>query len=137
MKLSEAILLGSISTKQGFGPRAIFIESPEKCAFGAALVAINEEYSYSKGSCGRVYAHILQLWPWLGREIDKDHGSSPIPIVNNEIILNVIWRLNDTYRWPRPRIAQWVAEQEAIHDITPEEVTPIVTSEPALSVNPK
>ena len=135
MKLSEAILLGSISTKQGFGPMSIYTESQEKCAFGAALVAINEEYSYSKGSCGRVYTRILELWPWLVRKIDE--SNSPVSPLNGDTILNTIWRVNDTYRWSRPRIAQWVAEQEAIYDTVPEEVIPILTSEPAFSVKPE
>jgi hypothetical protein len=42
MKLSEAILLGSVGSEQGYGNTSMFRESKAKCALGAALHAVGQ-----------------------------------------------------------------------------------------------
>jgi hypothetical protein len=108
MLLSEAILLGSVSTEQGFGVDSIEQESPRKCALGAALHVVG----YAKGHS---FHGISQNWPWATRQsaicpvcdnIHKAHGH----VVSN--VMNAIWILNDCHKWTRPQIAAWVASIE-------------------------
>lgn len=109
MRLSEAILLGSTLSKQGFGPEALYQE--ERCAIGAALQALNVQVHHGSTCFG--YAAIHKEYPELKDlrpscpaghcNIALDHGSNAI---------SVIWHLNDIHEWSRERIAEWVSTIE-------------------------
>ena len=112
MRLSEAILLGSVGTKQGFGPWAIHGGSVEKCALGSALYAVGESVIV----CTRAYDKIKELWPWVQTSIPTPEVLKGIHFINGDRekrrVMELIWALNDVVRWTRPQIAAWVAEQE-------------------------
>jgi len=103
MKLSEAILLGSIGTLQGTGNTTAYKESPTRCVIGAALFAIGRECSMHD-DLYKPYILLLEIWPWL-----EEQGYSP----------KCLWLKNDE-GWTRPQIAAWIATIEPWED-------PIVT----------
>ena len=107
MKLSEAILLGSIGSKQGFGAMSSHKDSKDRCAIGAALLAVNQETDFLP----RFQLEVV--WPWVQKLVplvegtcsftkDKTHGQ----------VYMIIWQLNDILRWTRPQIAAWVTSIE-------------------------
>ncbi len=109
MKLSEAILLGSIGTEQGFGPASMYVGN--RCAMGAALFSITDVPNNNLDGLERMGRH----WPWI------DHLCVPAPadIFSQSIalgqpcrIVSLIWMLNDLCKWTRPQIAAWVATIE-------------------------
>jgi hypothetical protein len=108
MKLSEAILLGSVGSEQGFEYETGTPISSKKCALGAALLAVNRQ---TENPC-----HIImQQWPWTAELV-----TLPVvmPIYSKGLIdmtvVNAIWMLNDKARWTRPQIAAWVASIEPV-----------------------
>ena len=138
MKLSEAILLGSIGSKQGFGAESIYKESKDKCALGAALLAVGIEVSKDHEKLGLIspYHYITMKWPFTSSPVM--HPITKVPAD----IRYVIFNLNDMYKWTRPQIAAWVAIQEA-YDVTPHEVsacpskmTLLRPSEPLVDLEP-
>lgn len=121
MKLSEAILLGSINTVQAYD--TLYDGKGGACALGAALDAMNITISQAS-----------KTWPYLN-DINKSICPECMLTYNQRrakiwglygsirsVVPNVIPHLNDNHRWTRPRIAVWVATQEAIYDPTPSEV---------------
>lgn len=114
MKLSEAILLGSVGTEQSYGPLAIMPNSKSTCALGAALFAVGSQTNDPE----RAYKQVEERWPWI-------LAVATVPSVLARLgdekgdICSIIWRLNDTARWTRPQIAAWVAELEAVYDPDP------------------
>ena len=125
MKLSEAILLGSIGSEQGFGPSSMQTNSPRKCAMGSALLAVgimtdNDDMD-----------KLTPIWPWVSVEVappvDLVDYKGCTKIIEKATIPGIIWRLNDILKWTRPQIAAWVATQEAIYDVQPVE-QPIMES---------
>ena len=111
MKLSEAILLGSIGSEQGFGHMSGNPANKTKCAIGAALFAIGVEGN----SCMNPFSELQKAWPWVYNWIPRPPVLGPDRI--RTYVAEVIYLLNDNQRWTRPRIAAWVAEQEAIYDL--------------------
>lgn len=118
MKLSEAILLGSIGTNQGFG--GLIDKQGRTCALGAALVAI--------GGIGEDFVtdNVInsQGWAWI------QHIQAKCPcgcVVYSSFIIYIITHLNDHKKWTRPQIAAWVASLEEIHGLR--KVEPIVEAE--------
>jgi len=111
VKLSEAILLGSIGSEQGFGAYSGYKNAPRKCAIGAALLATHNETE------DLPIFELEKIWPWTtSRKFTSPVDSFPsnIPFC----VSNMIWYLNDSYRWTRPQIAAWVA---TIEPVEPEE----------------
>lgn len=112
MKLSEAILLGSVGSKQGYGILSINPNTKDRfglCAMGAALFAIGYKgfgfYSMDDTSMKT----IIKTWPWTetpinGEPLGLGPGTSPV--------YGIIWRLNDNLLWTRPQIAAWIASIE-------------------------
>ena len=90
LKLSEAIRLGAMSTKQAF---ATWGDQESTCAIGAAQVA-------------------LGLHPGDGDRLNrmlKDAAIVDLPCGHHERPLGqAIIHLNDADRWPRERIASWL-----------------------------
>lgn len=99
MKLSEAIRLGSLLRPQGFGA----LENKGRtCAMGAAREAVGLPMD----------CQVVTPWAWtyalfegkcpVCNEGDRDSG----------IVYIIASHLNDEHRWPRERIADWVASVE-------------------------
>ena len=118
MKLSEAILLGSIGSEQGFGITSAYQDAKAKCAIGSALLGVGKE---ANSNDGNPYQILVNEWPWVMTKIEIPEFSVAGPYVERNV-MNAIWLLNDIYKWPRPKIAAWIAELEAIYDPQP---TPI------------
>lgn len=100
MRLSEAIYLGSKLHKQAF--RAYYnvnnkSEVTSTCAFGAAMVAVGELCHVG---------HATVLWPWINNRVKCPHCGG------ERAAKNIIMELNDSHRWSRERIADWVATVE-------------------------
>lgn len=98
MRLHEAIRLGAMNTEQGFGPLSITSDTAP-CALGAARHAagIFTTHLY-------VYNALMARWPVLGTYVVfpiKDGGWRPT-------LVEAIYTLNDTFRWSREQIADWV-----------------------------
>ena len=106
MRLSEAILLGSIGSEQGFGVMSGNPSSKAKCAIGAALFASGVSLDGVEAS--NAIGAVAKLWPWTYKQALMPGRNSSL------YIFAIIWRLNDIERWSRPRIAAWVAEQEVL-----------------------
>lgn len=113
MKLSEAILLGSVGTTQGFGPDSIFRNEEGRCALGAALAAVGQECDLVDRVVKNPYNLIRKLWPWVNSRIampsilTRRHDGFLFDTVET-----IIWKLNDIVKMPRPEIAAWVATLE-------------------------
>ena len=116
MRLSEAILLGSIGSEQGFGASSGYPNSVKKCAIGAALFAAGVvDISFNNP-----FVELRDRWPWTYIDV-------PCPSIlgyssTKTYVAEVIYRLNDCLHWTRPQIAAWVATQEAIYDPQPVEL---------------
>jgi hypothetical protein len=108
MKLSAAILLGSVSTAQGFGVDTAYRNSIDKCVIGAALAAVGCEVDIEGRDMELPYSRIKTLWPWTRERVNApvDFGPGPLTVVT------ILWRLNDIVKWTRPQIAAWVASIE-------------------------
>jgi len=89
MKLSEAITLGAMLTPQAVGH---FIDARGgRCAWASAIDATG------RGQKG---------WSWTKRTVNcPDCG------ITNPAVIIVI-HLNDTHRWSRHRIAEWISTIE-------------------------
>lgn len=118
MKLSEAILLGSVGSEQGFGR---VVDGDRACAIGAALLAIGVTQLGLEWNCEDPRQHgsprLVDNWPWTNSLSRCPHCST-----HNTVSYIISWHLNDSHRWTRPQIAAWVAEQEAIYDPPKQEV---------------
>jgi hypothetical protein len=111
MKLSEAIRLGAMLKPQCRGE---FYKDGKTCALGAALDASGI------GDFGLKYASdddVVDRWPISDLRIQR-HGLT-------RTLRNHIVRLNDSDRWTREQIADWVATIEAQNEAPTAEPTPI------------
>jgi hypothetical protein len=99
MKLSEAILLGSVGTEQGFGPYQNY--GNMACALQAALIAV--------GRGDEHWARAGEQWPWT---VLSGPAICPADGVKFPHVQAVIYVLNDKYRWARPLIAAYVESIE-------------------------
>ncbi len=117
MKLSEAIRLGAMLKPQyhdGSG------DGKATCALAAAADALGIKYGIIAP-----YDALEKLYPQLLK-----YERHPIS-KEMEPLEQCIWGLNDSFRWTRERIADWVATIEAQQAVDPE--TAPVTAEPALA----
>lgn len=111
LRLSEAIRLGAMTTRQGFGQMN---NGPEiTCALGSALHSIGKLSNFS------ITAHAGEYWPWL-----KEPLTCPacgIVVSDYEEGYWTITHLNDIHEWTREEIADFVAtlEPETIESATP------------------
>lgn len=122
MKLSEAILLGSVGTGQAFGMYED--HDGNTCALGSAFVAAGLPFGsrnglrFDKGS-----TLCPPEWRWIFNSIP----TTDIPEISSHKdcyrfrdtaqIWYVIPYLNDICKWTRPQIAEWVKTMEAIYDL--------------------
>lgn len=120
MKLSEAILLGSVGTEQAYGFMAMIPNGTATCALGAALFAVGVRCDDPQTG----FAEMKRLWPWTERVVDSPESLMlaervGYPVYSRDLVVCIIWRLNDIAKWTRPQIAAWVAELEAVYDPEP------------------
>jgi hypothetical protein len=101
MKLSVAILLGSVGSEQGFGQ---FEDTLGRtCAWGAAYKAAGA---------------VMPLWCFVVDEMPKEFRWAlntfvEHPVTGTELkVTQIIAGLNDMHKWTRPQIAAWVATIE-------------------------
>lgn len=100
MKLSEAMRLGGMTTKQITG--TLFRQllpggEVGTCALGSA--------AYAMGLVSNSYSNICARWPILNQEI-----VSP-DIKAKEQLMDVIVGLNDQKNWTREQIADWLEKE--------------------------
>ena len=106
MKLSEAILLGSVGTKQAFG--SLRTTDGATCALGAAMVGSG--WDEDEMTEITTYAHLSDKFPITKKFV-------PLPYSDNFVggihpLGIIIPYLNDKCKWTRPQIAAWVATIE-------------------------
>jgi hypothetical protein len=105
MKLSEAIRAGAKMRPQGDG--FFFTEGDDgiaSCAIGAACEAVGLEAAYANGSR---YDFAWKTFPILLSEVDYPKGFSYGGRSSDEMTA-VIYTLNDSLKWSREAIAEWV-----------------------------
>lgn len=106
MKLSEAILLGSIGTEQAFG--VLKTTDGRTCALGAAMTAMGMNLEgLDELTRWKLFRDIASCWP-----VTKVHAQCPACNWGPVTVEAGIWHLNDKHGWPRPQIAAWVATLE-------------------------
>lgn len=97
MKLSEAIRLGSMLKPQCFGSYfGVGLAKESSCAMGAAMDAINAKS-----------IPYIEDWQWITYTTAKcphSWASKHCP----SIVHSIITHLNDSHRWTREAIADWV-----------------------------
>lgn len=110
MKLSEAGLLGNMLVEQANGKLMI---DKSACFLGGALLAIVaiELGTLSTEEEDAAYKRLRKEWPFLDSTI-LDTITYGILHGDRRIVMSIIWELNDTLHWTRPRIAEWVATIE-------------------------
>lgn len=94
MKLSEAMMLGTLMTQQAFGE---FIAEGRACALGAAGLALDCKY----------FGALLIKVPWIGNVQQNCPECGSGFYVGGAVVC-----LNDNHHWTRERIAGWVATIE-------------------------
>lgn len=110
LRLSEAIRLGAMWKPQRFGgPLMPLAEESATCALAAAAEAYGDvELCSGVAWADRVPARTREI----GVFVCPSCGS-PRVNVNDEGFLMSIAHLNDTHRWSRERIADWVETFES------------------------
>lgn len=117
MKLSEAIRLGGVSTKQCRGELR---KGDAYCAIGNAAksngIDVADSRSFRLHDMNNEYEvqYVLsRLYPWINNPVQcpgkrSAQGCDDYP----SSIYNTITHLNDQHRWSRERIARWVEALE-------------------------
>lgn len=110
LKLSEAIRLGSLLSKQEFN----HLQSERgDCALGAALRA--DGCLIGDPTWHTVEPYVTARWPWATMWGAYSCFVSTCPIrdmVSTVQFVGVIAHLNDAHRWTREAIADWVTTIE-------------------------
>jgi hypothetical protein len=105
MKLSAAIRIGSMTTKQIIG--LAHDGGNGRCAIGAALDAAGEQPAKRPESNG----NFMPMWSLRLRQL--------FPIARVTLgdmdVCQTIWHMNDSGRFTREQIADWVETIEAYH----------------------
>jgi hypothetical protein len=118
MKLSEAILLGSVGTGQAFG--ILDDGQGNTCAMGAALSAAGLSKStwqlhYLEDHFPIAYKKVkLPNGLEWKRCFTGNHWVEPWEYIHD--VRTAIAILNNVYKWTRPQIATWVATIEPQED---------------------
>ncbi len=114
LKLSEAMRLGAMLKPQGFG---IFRnQGITACALDAVALAL--------GNIG--WGQMRVMFPWA----DGDSAKCPQCGLTSNTVMELTIHLNDTHRWTRERIADWIeAEFEGEKDRP--EAEPVAADTPA------
>lgn len=127
MSPAEAMLLGATMTSQCFGQIADQIYSPDPrtgilfaqvthtCAAGAMLYAI--------GGLATCPQSLDAYWPWLAQKQTHCPDENCLrsgglasawgtAVVGQLLVCHLLVHLNDSHKWPRERIAEWLAKLE-------------------------
>lgn len=98
MRLSEAIRLGATMKPQGFSQW-----DDNTCALKAAseAVGIKHQYMANRGYHPN-YGEIREMWPYINMD-----SSCPLCRENGDLIFS-IYHLNDSHKWSREKIADFV-----------------------------
>jgi hypothetical protein len=112
MRLSDAIRLGSTLGPQCFGQYTISGDNGS-CALGAAILAVDHD----EEDVSQLLIHFPEL---LLRVVCPDSGTClNLSFSGRRDFRDVIVHLNDTHRWTREAIADWVdqvcIEQGYVH----------------------
>ena len=99
MKFTEALLLGSMTTKQGYGSRAWDPSTSNLCATETVALTAGLA-SLRKIEMGYYYLKLRQAYPFLSEYMDNSDTAVSV--------LERIWFYNDTLHKTRPWIAEWV-----------------------------
>lgn len=122
MKLSEAILLGSIGTKQC---RILLQDGDATCAIGAALIGAG----YTITNEDDAYVEFNRLFPIQSLLVECPAGGCGRD-VREWPLGDILFHLNDSHLWERPRIANWVAgieaQQEQVKEVVKEQINEFV-----------
>lgn len=107
MKLSAAIRIGSMTTKQIVG--AFNNADNGRCALGAALDAVNAEFKTQDQICrgDSNFNTVFALFPVSLLSAKHPIHESVYPVYH------IVYGLNDHSGWSRERIADWVETIEA------------------------
>jgi hypothetical protein len=110
MKLSEAIRLGAMMKPQAYHSGAW---DGKSCALRAAADALGIPDLQCARSGPQVlnYYELQQRWPRLAEQAD-----CPACCCRHGSLLSVVFHLNDSYRWTREQIADWVEQIEQQHE---------------------
>ena len=113
MRLSEAILLGSVGSEQCAG---YLIRDRKTCALGAAAIAVGisqlddsmvpDAIDLTVGE--RIINDLVKEWPC----IEKQWVDCPVCAHHANLHWIIGAHLNDQHKWTRPAIAAWVATIE-------------------------
>ena len=112
MRLSEAILLGSVGTGQAFGK--LNDGQGNTCAYGSALAAEGIQVTIYRAF--EIPTIIPLEWAWAFKISSKAccpaEDCNSFDLHSGGPCINIIIGLNDRHKWSRPRIAEWVAQEE-------------------------
>jgi len=115
MKLSDAIRKGCKEHPQALGVSAEYTWGTEElkstCAIAAGVVGLTDLKVYHSGLMDQAEA----LFPILLKQVPEGfgrYGGCNVPI------RTAIVSLNDTHRWSREAIAEWVATIEEFYEQT-------------------
>lgn len=139
MRLSEAILLGAMSSPQSFGD--FMDKDGQTCALGAAALAmgvdpaqsvsmrwavLNTRYSLLEENAKCPACSLVSGWWRRFRNEESD-------------VEDVIVHLNDDHYWTRERIANWLVTIERAHPLTLFTETPqvVVAVDPQVGISSK
>jgi hypothetical protein len=103
MKASEALILGSLVTQQGFGAESPASSRP--CALGTIGMALGLKFDNLT-----IYSKLEKVFPWM-----RESGCEvPCPKcdLKETRTMSVIYHLNDYHKMPRNEIAKWIASVE-------------------------
>ena len=126
MKASEALILGSTMVPQGFGGHSI-MDGTKPCALGT-IALVTGILAFS--NITNIYSNLRRGFPFLGVEAACPacrYGDKPTPY--NNTVDEITWHLNDTHKWTRPQIAEWLKQYEVDQ---PEVKLPSIPRERAL-----
>jgi hypothetical protein len=103
LKLSEAMRLGAMLSPQGFSEAG-----DGRCALQSAGDAEGITSITSDGWPATPYMQLTARWPILGTQRGCPLCSWGRAFDDDCVTRKVIWHLNDTHRWTREQIADWV-----------------------------
>lgn len=105
-KLSDAILLGATFKPQGYLYESFIYTKTKSCALGAAADALGLELGEDRSrEFAKRFPVLDNELPYNNSQIYKDAEKHYGQYVT---LNNVIWLLNDIYRWSREKIAHWL-----------------------------
>lgn len=125
MRLADAIRLGAMLAPPGTGGR---MDEDTRCALASAAeaVGLTPVWDTVQGHWIVHYTHLTDRFPVLSRTVRLPEGHHTVAVIGQEVLetteaplMHAIWYLNDSARWSREAIAEWVDSLEP-QDALPE-----------------